>query len=125
MEMRDGTLVTYEKYDDFVKKHVYIIHGKRFYCTLSDAYTAYNEYLKTTLCYCNNDAKPALFINRVDIRINGEYKYEIDGKGVSIWSSNPHIYEATKQFVYAFRNNECIRVNCACSSRWSDYDPER
>lgn len=127
MEMRDGTFVTYEKYDDFIKKHVYTICGRRFNCSSPDAYIAYNEYLKVALCYLNNDAKPALFINRMNIRINGAYKYEIsteiDGKGVSMWSSNAHIYEATKKFVNVFRI--CIRVKCPCSHAWIGHDPER
>ena len=49
---------------------------------------------------------------------NEHYRYEIYEKGVAMWSSNPDIYEATRKFAHAFRNNEDLKssFNCSCCS---------
>ncbi len=118
MEMEDGYIISYEKYDDDLKRHVYNVKNVsiKIYSKSPNAYIAYSNHLKTACLYWNIDEIPSLMIRRKYKMLNEHYKYEIYEKGVAIWSSNPNIYEATRQFVHAFRNNEELKSNCPCCS---------
>lgn len=66
--MKDGNMVSYERYDDDLKKYVYNVksdaESTQIYNKIFNVVTAYDEYLKTTYIYWNIDELPALPIRR-------------------------------------------------------------
>ncbi len=89
MEMEDGNIVSYEKYNVDLKRHEYNVKNvnnvtMKFYSKSSNAYIAYTDHLKTACFYWNIDEIPSLMIHRNYKMLNEHYKYEICGKGVAM-----------------------------------------